>query len=115
MKKETKQRKELKKEVYEILSNYDFGSSPTIDDVSELLYNCGVQISELLSDYFLRWESMKSIREDILENLENEYDLIPKSVIRLLVIQFIKEYFNSEKFKQSLVISDFIEIEDVGY
>ena len=115
MKKLTKQKRELKNEVYEILSSYDLSGSSTHERVDELLNECGKQISEILSDYFLRWESMNSMRGDILENLENNYDLIPKKVIRLLVIEFIKEYYNSDDFKNSFSISEFIEIEDVNY
>ena len=115
MKKQTKQKRELKNEVYEILSSYDLSGSPTYERVDELLNECGEKISEILSDYFLRWESMNSMRGDILENLENNYDLIPKKVIRLLVIEFIKEYYNSDEFKNSFSISEFIEIEDVNY
>lgn len=115
MKKQTKQKRELKNEVYEILSSHDLIGSPTYERVDELLNECGKQISEILSDYFLRWESMNSMRVDILENLENNYDLIPKKVIRLLVIEFIKEYYNSDEFKNSFSISEFIEIEDVNY
>lgn len=115
MKEQTKQKRGLKNEVYEILSSYDLSGSPTYEIVNELLNECGKQISEILSDYFLRWESMNSMRGDILENLENNYDLIPKKVIRLLVIEFIKEFYNSDEFKNSFSISDFIEIEDVNY
>jgi hypothetical protein len=115
MKEQTKQKRELKNEVYEILSSYDFGYSQTFEKVDGLLNECGKQISELLSDYFLRWESMNSMRGDILENLENNYDLIPKKVIRLLLIEFIKEYYNSDEFKNSFSISEFIEIKDVNY
>jgi hypothetical protein len=115
MKKQTKQKRELKNEVYEILSTYDFGYSPTFDKVDELLNECGKKISDILSDYFLSWDSMKSMRGDIFENLENNYDLIPKKVIRLLLIEFIKEYYNSDEFKTSFSISEFIEIEDVCY
>ena len=115
MKEQTKQRRGIKHEVYEILSSYDLSGSPTYERVDELLNECGKQISEILSDYCLRWESMNSMRGDILENLENNYDLIPKKVIRLLVIEFIKEYFNTDKFKNRFIISDFIEIENVNY
>ena len=115
MNEQTKQKRELKKEVYEILSNYDLSGSLTIEIVNRLLINSGKQISEILSDYFLRWESMNSMRGDILENLENNYDLIPKKVIRLLLIEFIKEYYNSDEFKNRFSISEFIEIEDVCY
>jgi len=115
MKIESKQKRGLKNEVYEILSSYDLSSSPTYEIVYELLNECGKQISEILSDYFLRWESMNSIRGDILKNLENNYDLIPKKIIRLLVIEYIKEYYNSDEFKNSFSISDFIEIDDVNY
>jgi len=115
MKVQTKQKRELKKEVIEILSSYDFSGSPIYEKVNELINECGIQISEILSDYFLRWENMKSMREDVIENLENNYDLFPKQVIRLLVIEFIKEYFNSDEFKDSFSISEFIEIEDVNY
>ena len=115
MKEQTKQKRELKNEVYQILSSYDFGYSPTFDKVDELLNECGKQVSEILSDYFLRWESIKTMRGDILENLDNNYDLIPKKVIRLLVIEFIKEYFNSDEFKKCISITEFIQIEDVNY
>lgn len=115
MKEQTKQKRGLKNEVYEILSSYDLSGSSTYERVDELLNECGKQISEILSDYFLRWENMNSMRGDILENLENNYDLIPKKVIRLLVIEFIKEYYNSDEFKNRFSISEFIEIEDVCY
>ena len=115
MKVQTKQKRGLKNEVYEILSSYDLSSSPTYERVDELLNECGKQISEILSDYFLRWESMNSMRGHILKNLENNYDLIPKKIIRLLVIEFIKEYYNSDEFKNSFSISDYIEIDDVNY
>ena len=115
MKEQTKQKRGLKNEVYEILSSYDLSSSPTYERVDELLNECGKQISEILSDYFLRWESIKTMRGDILENLENNYDLIPKKVIRLLVIEFIKEYFNSDKFKKCISITELVEIKDLEY
>ena len=115
MKEQTKQKRELNNEVYEILTSYDLSGSPTYERVDELLNECGKKISEILSDYFLRWESMNSMRGDILENLENGYDLISKKEFRLLVIEFIKEYYNSDEFKNSFSISDFIEIEDVNY
>jgi hypothetical protein len=115
MKEQTKQKRGLKNEVYEILSSYDLSGLPTYERVDELLNECGKQISEILSDYFLRWESMNSMRGDILENLENNYDLIPKKVIRLLLIEFIKEYYNSDEFKNRFSISEFIAIEDVCY
>lgn len=114
MKEQTKQKRGLKNEVYEILSSYDLSGSPTYERVDELLNECGKQISEILSDYFLRWESMNSMRGDILENLENNYDLIPKKVIRLLLIEFIKEYYNSDEFKDRFNISEFIQIEDIN-
>ena len=115
MKVQTKQKRELKKEVNEILSSYDFSGSPIYERVNELLNECGKQISDILSDYFLRWDSMNTMRGDVIENLENNYDLIPKKVIRLLVIEFIKEHFNSDEFKNVFTISDFIELEDVNY
>ena len=115
MKKQTKQKRELKKEVNQILSSYYFGYSPTYDEVNELLDECGNQISKLLSDYFLRWESMRFMRDEILKDLYNDYDLISKKEIRLLLVQFIKEYFNSDEFKNSITISEFIQIEDVNY
>ena len=115
MNEQTKQKRELKKEVYEILSNYDLSGSLTIEIVNRLLINSGKQISEILSDYFLRWESMNSMRGDILENLEKNYDLIPKKVIRLLLIDFIKEYYNSDEFKSSFSVSEYIEIKDPCY
>lgn len=115
MKKQIKQKRELKNEVYEILSSYDLSGSSTYERVEELLNECGKEISKILSNYFLRWESMNSMRGDILENLENNYDLLPRKVIRLLVIEFIKEYYNSDGFKNSFTISEFIEIEDVNY
>ena len=114
MKEQTKQKRGLKNEVYEILSSYELSDSPTYERVDELLNECGKQISEILSDYFLRWESMNSMRGDILENLENNYDLIPKKVIRLLLIEFIKEYYNSDEFKDRFNISEFIQIEDIN-
>ncbi len=115
MKKHLKQKRELKNEVYEILSSYDFGYSPTFDKVDELLNKCGKQISVILSDYFLSWDGIKFFRDDVLMNLENDYNQIPKKVIRLLLVQFIKEYFNSDEFKNGITISEFIEIEDVDY
>jgi hypothetical protein len=115
MKEQTKQKRGLKKEVNEILSSYYFGYSPTYDEVNGLLEECGNQISKLLSDYYLRWESMKFMRELILKDMYNDYDLISKKEFRLLVIEFIKEYYNSDEFKNSFSISDFIEIEDVNY
>lgn len=115
MKVQTKQKRELKKEVNQILSSYYFGYSPTYDEVNELLDECGNQISKLLSDYFLRWESMRFMRDEILKDLYNDYDLISKKEIRLLLVQFIKEYFNSDEFKNSITISEFIQIEDVNY
>jgi hypothetical protein len=114
MNKQTKQKRELKNEVYEILSSYDFGYSPTFDKVDELLNECGKQISELLSNQFLSWGSRNFFRGNILKNLEKDYDLIPKKVIELLVVQFIKEYFNSDEFKDSFNISEFIQIEDIN-
>ena len=115
MKEQTKQKRGLKNEVYEILSSYDLSGSPTYERVDELLNECGKKISEILSDYFLRWESMNSMRGDILENLENNYDLIPKKVIRLLVIEFIKEYYNSDEFKKCISITELVEIKDLEY
>jgi hypothetical protein len=115
MKKQTKQKRELKREVYEILSSYDLSGTPTYERVDELLIECGEKISEILSDYFLRWESMNSMRWNILENLENDYDLISKKSKRLFVVEFIKEYFNSDEFKDGFTISEFIQIEDVNY
>lgn len=115
MKEQTKQKRELKNEVYQILSSYDFGYSPTFDKVDELLNECGKQISELLSNLFLDWDGIKFFRDDVLMNLENDYNQIPKKVIRLLLVQFIKEYFNSDEFKNGITISEFIEIEDVDY
>jgi hypothetical protein len=115
MKKQTKQKRELKKEVNQILSSYDLGGTPTHDIVCELLIECGEKISEVLSDYFLRWESMSSMRGDILENLENDYDLISKKSKKLLVVEFIKEYFNSDDFKKGITIYEFIQIKDVNY
>ena len=115
MKKQTKQKRELKKEVNEILSSYDLSGSSIYERVDELLNECGEKISEILSDYFLRWKSMNSMRGNILENLENDYDLISKKSKRLLVVEFIKEYFNSDEFKDGFTISEFIQIEDVNY
>jgi hypothetical protein len=115
MKKQLKQKRELKNEVYEILSSYDFHNSPTIEKVDELLNKCGNQISVILSDYFLSWGGIKFFRDDVLINLKNDYNLIPKKVIRLLLVQFIKEYFNSDEFKNDITISEFIEIEDIDY
>jgi hypothetical protein len=115
MKKHTKQKRELKNEVHEILSSYDFGYSPTFEKVDHILNESGIKISEILSNYFLSWDSMKSSREDILVKLENDYDLITKKNIRLFIIQYIKEYYNSDTFKNSISVSDFIEIKDTGY
>ena len=115
MKKQTKQKRELNNEVYEILTSYDLSGSPTYERVDELLNECGKKISEILSDYFLRWESMNSMRGNILENLENDYDLISKKSKKLLVVEFIKEYFNSDDFKKGITIYEFIQIKDVNY
>ncbi len=114
MKSITKQKRLLKKEVFEELSSWDFSGSETIEKVNEEINKCGIKISEILSEYFLRWESIKEQRDGILKNLQNNYPDLSKNEIKKLIIEHIKEYWNSEEFREQfgleLIFS--IDVED---
>lgn len=117
MKTKTKQKKQLKKEVFEELSSWDLGYSKTLDIVNDKIFNCGKEISDILSDYFLRWESIKEQRDEIIDTLQNQYPNLSKKEIKGLVVEYIKEYWNSDEYKEGIgyVLSCCIEIEDVDY
>jgi hypothetical protein len=117
MKPKTKQKKQLKKEVFEELSSWDLGYSKTLDIVNDKIFNCGKEISEILSDYYLRWESMKEQRDRILIIIQNQYPNLSKKEINGLVIEYLKEYWNSDEYKEGFgyQLSCCIEIEDVDY
>jgi len=117
MKPKTKEKRELKKEVFDELSSRDFGYSETIDTVNEIIFDCGKKISEILSHYFLRWESMKEQRDEIIKTLQNQYPNLSKKEIQKLVIEYLKEFWNSDDYKEGIgyTLSSCIEIEDTDY
>jgi len=108
---------ELKKEVFDELSIWDLGCSETIDTVNEIIFDCGKKISEILSDYFLRWESIKEQRDGFINSLENQYPNLSKKEIRRLVVEYLKEYWNSDDYKEGFgcFLSSCIKIEDIDY
>jgi hypothetical protein len=110
----TKQKRLLKKEVFEELSSWDLGYSETLDSVYDIIEKCGKEISDILSGYFMSWDSLKSQRDDVIQNLENKYSELSKNEIRKLVVIHIKEYWNSEDYKEGFgdSLSSIIEIED---
>ena len=114
MKEITKQKRLLKKEVFDELSSWDLSCSETFDSVHEIIGKCGGEISEILSRYFVSWDSLKSQRDGVIQNLENNYSDLTKKEIRKLVVSYIKEYWNSEDFKEifGYSLSLTIEIED---
>ena len=117
MKPKTKQKRLLKKDVFEELSCWDLSSSETIDLVLDKIQECGDEISEILSNYFLRWESIKVQRDEIIRNLENQYPEISNIELKKLIIEYIKEYWNSENYKSIFgeQLTTIIEIQDVDY
>jgi hypothetical protein len=117
MKEITKQKRLLKKEVFDELSSWDLGDSETLDSVHEIIGKCGEEISEILSGYFMSWDSLKSQRDGVIQNLENNYSDLTKNEIRKLVVSYIKEYWNSEDYKEifGYSLSSTIEIEDLDY
>lgn len=117
MKPKTKEKRELKKEVFDEISSWDFGCSEIIDTVNEIIFDCGKKISEILSHYFLRWESIKEQRDSIISSLENQYPNLSKKEIRKLVVEYLKVYWNSDEYKEGIgyFLSSCIEIEDIDY
>ena len=117
MKQKMKQKRLLKKEVFNELSSWDLGYSETLDSVHGIIGECGKEISEILSRYFISWDSLKSQRDDVIQNLENNYSDLKKNEIRKLVVSYIKEYWNSEDFKEvfGYSLSSMIDIEDLEY
>ncbi len=113
----TKQKRELKKEVFDELSTWDLSYSETLDHVHEIIGKCGKEISEILSEYFLSWDNLKSQREGVIQNLENNYSDLTNNEIRKLVVGYIKEYWNSEDYKEifGYNLTSKIEIEDLDY
>ncbi len=109
-----KQKRLLKKEVFNELSSWDLGYSETLDSVHGIIGECGKEISEILSRYFISWDSLKSQRDDVIQNLENNYSDLKKNEIRKLVVSYIKEYWNSEDFKEvfGYSLSSMIDIDD---
>lgn len=117
MKEKTKQKRLLKNEVFEELSSWDLGYSETLDSVVDIIGKCGNEISEILSDYFLRWESMKEQRDVIIENLQNQYPDLSIKEKKRLIVEYLKEYWNSEEVKEGFgnELTFSIEIEDIDY
>lgn len=117
MKQKIKEKRLLKKEVFEELSSWDLGYSETIDLVNDKIFKCGKEISEILSEYCLRWESIKSQRDGILINLENQYPNLSNKELRKQIVEYIKKYWNSNEFKEGFgsELSSSIEIKDVEY
>jgi hypothetical protein len=111
----TKQKRLLKREVFEELSSWDLSSSETLDSVNEIIGKCGKEISLILSEYFLSWESLKFQRDDVIRNLENNYTELSKKEMKKQVVELIKEYWNSEEFKEILCfnLSSSVEIDDL--
>jgi hypothetical protein len=106
MKPKTKQKSTLKKEVFNELSSWDLGYSETLDNVYEIIGKCGEEISGILTDYFMSWDSLKPQRDIVINSLENTYSDIPKNEIKKLVVEFIKDYWDSDEYKE--VFGDYL-------
>lgn len=116
MKEKTKQKRLLKNEVFEELSILDdYTDLP--DFVVIKILNLGNKISKQLSKYYLSWESIKYQRDEIFNKLQNQYPDLSNRELKSLVIEYIKEYRNSEDFKNVFgnELSFSIEIEDLDY
>lgn len=117
MKPKTKQKRELKKEVFDELSSWDLGYSETLDLVDNIIFECGETISEILSNYFLSWDNLKTQRDEIISNLEKQYPEISKNELKKLIVQYLKDYWNSGMYKNEFgrKLSHSIQIEDNDY
>ena len=60
---------------------------------------------------------LRQVREDKLKKIQAiTGEAYPRKVHTThALVEFIKEYFNSDEFKDGFTISEYIQIEDVNY